>query len=627
MRLLQKIWLSIIVGAACLLGVVFAFVHTFQIDFSVLEFYNADRPSVLLDDEGNEWGRFQLDRREPIKLEQLPPRVIQAFIAAEDWEFFSHSGISVRGIVRSVLVNLWRGRKAQGASTITQQLVRLLFFDTQKTFQRKIKEQLYAIMVERQCTKEYILEMYLNHIYFGFGIYGVEAACQRFWGKHVNEISVDEAAVLAATVCSPGIYCPLINPHMTQKRRDLILGQMLKLHYITDHECAQARSKPITLREDRNQCAPHLKESIRIFLEELVGKQELYTGGLVIQTTLSQQVQITAEKVFNQHVKQLNATILKDADGALITLDAKTGEIKALIGGKDFSKSKFNRALQARRQMGSIFKPLIYASALDSGMSFADTEIDEPLELIVNGTPWSPHNHDQEFQGPVTLAYALSYSNNIVAIKTLLKVGGDKVLSLAKKAGLQVPTYSYPALGLGCIDATALEAVGMFNVFANEGCYVEPHYLRWVKDGLGKKIWKSSSESRLVISSRVNGQMVKALGLSLKRWHDMLDCPWVQGEVISKTGTTNDSRVCWYVGSTPDLTSVVCIGYDDNRAMGKDIYPVKTSFPIWMGLHSALPLKQKQFTYDPSLREMLIHDRSGRQLSGATDEHAITILV
>ncbi len=222
-----RILIFVFISMVCLIGgAAYYVLSNYTVDFSPLAHYNPGHPSILLDDQGNEWGRFQLDRREPIPLDAMPLHVRNAFIAAEDWDFFKHGGISYKGIIRSLLVNLRCGRKKQGASTITQQLVKLLFFDSAKTYKRKIKEQIYAVLVEKQFTKEQILETYLNHVYFGFGIYGVEAASQRFWGKHAAQLSIDESATLAAIIRSPGHYCPITLPDAAKKRRNIILQSM-----------------------------------------------------------------------------------------------------------------------------------------------------------------------------------------------------------------------------------------------------------------------------------------------------------------------------------------------------------------------------------------------------------------
>jgi penicillin-binding protein 1A len=614
------------------IGALFCIAHNQWIDFAALEQHNPAKPTILLDDAGQEWARFQYDRRDPIQFEDMPEHLINAFIAAEDWNFFNHLGLSWKGILRSICVNLYHGRKVQGASTITQQLVKLLFFDGRKTFSRKIKEQLYALLIERHYTKKQILEAYLNRVYFGCGIYGVEAASQRFWGKKAKDIALDEAATLAAVVCSPSRYCPLLCPLSAEKRRNTILKKMQMLQFIDEDTCEQLSAQSLMLQKyERNDIALHFKEMIRIFLEDLVGKQAVYNGGFVVQTTINMHIQEVAEQVFKKQCLTLRDTLGATIDGALITLERASGQIKALIGGVDFFASKFNRALQARRQIGSVFKPLVYAAALQAGSLLTDTEIDEPFELVQNNMVWRPNNWDLKFHGPITLAYALSRSNNIVSIKTLLKIGAQPVIDLAKKSHLEGPFHSYPSLALGCIDATLKEVVGMFNIFANDGKYVEPHYIVWVKNQWGTKIFKQHVLQEQVLNSCISGKIAKVLELGLERIRKIFPHEkWLESQAISKTGTTNDSRTCWFVGSTPQDTTGIWFGFDDNRPMGKKgrpIYPIHTAFPPWLALHASLKSHPSQFSYDSSLRELVINERNGNLMADVRLPGAISIFV
>lgn len=612
---------------ASIAGIFTFIIHNKCIDFSALEHYDPGTPTILFDDEGNEWARFQLDRREPIAYAAMPEHLIQAFVAAEDWSFFTHSGISWRGIMRSMLVNLYHGRIVQGASTITQQLVKLLFLDSQRTFSRKIKEQCAAFQVEQYFSKQQILETYLNHVYFGHGIYGVQAACQRFWGIDVGAISLDQAATLAAIVRSPRSYCPLVYPLSAQRRRDIILYSMLKLNVITDDAYVAARKKEVTIIDQQTkQCAVHLKETIRQYLEEQYGKDTVYSGGLVVQTTLNCAIQEKAERAFYETVVGLKETITPEIDGALITMETNTGAIKALVGGFDFATSQWNRALQAKRQMGSTFKPLIYAAAIAQGKQFSDTELDEPFELESGNTVWKPKNFNHRFIGEMTLAYALSHSNNIVTIKTFLDVGSDPVIDLAKKCHITGPLHPYPSLSLGCVDGTLDEVTAMFNVFAHDGIYVMPHYLKWVKDKWGTKIWRHNVVRERVMPSTIVGQVAKVLEHGLQRVRTIFSNKCFAGEAMSKTGTTNDSRTCWFIGSTPTLTTGVYIGCDDNRSLGRNVFPLRTAFPIWLSLYHALELPPARFTFDSSLKEYYIHEKTGLPVAYIKDPGAIAIL-
>jgi len=616
-----------LVSFAC--GTIFFILHNKVIDFSALEQYGSGKPTVLLDDEGNEWARFQTDRRDPVSLDKIPKNLVNALVAIEDWKFFDHCGLSFKGMLRAVIRNIASGAKVEGASTITQQLVRLLFFDAKKTFSRKIKEQVYTLLVERQFSKEQIIETYLNHVCFGRGVYGVQAACKRFWNKDVSQITLDQAAMLAGNVQRPEKFWPFDNPFSAKRRRDTVLFKMKNLGFITEKDYEFARSAPINVVETQNNnIAPYLKEHIRLFLEEIVGKEALYLGGLVVQTTLNRRVQELANKSFFENINILKNKISKDINGALLSVDVSTGQIKALIGGSDFVSSQFNRAFQARRQMGSIFKTILYAEAINSGITFADTQIDEPIELEDNGSIWSPKNANGYFDGKMTLALALSVSNNIIAVKTLLAIGADRVVNLAKKFNLSGQLNPYPSLALGCVDATLKESTAMFNVFANNGVYVEPYCIKWVKNSLGTKIFKNESDtSRRVLSSRTSGQVSKVLQLSFKRIKKNYPQLWPNCETISKTGTTNDSRVCWLIASTPTLTTGIYIGRDDNKPLGANIYPIRTAFPIWIGLNRELNFDNKKFSYDSSLKEICINSRTGQQTLNATDPDAITIFV
>ncbi len=596
------------------------------IDFAVFENYDPGQASILLDDQDQEWGRFELDRRDPVTLTQIPDCLINAFLVTEDRDFFKHQGISYRGILRSIFANLKSGRKVQGASTITQQLVKLLYLDSQKTFTRKIKEQIAAILIERQFTKQQILEIYLNHIYLGCGIYGVAAASKRFFGKNIQDIQPHEAATLAGVIKSPAQYCPLLCPLSALNRRNLILQQLFTQKLIDQATYDYAKQQPLgIITYDKATLAPHLKETIRTFLEAQVGKKQLYSGGLIIKTTLNQNIQRLANQQFNTRLQALRQNLQADIDGALMTIDTKTGEVQALIGGVDFTKSKYNRALQARRQMGSVFKPIIYAAALQQGHNFAETEIDEPLELTVNQQLWQPQNNTRDFLGQMTLAKALATSNNIVPIKLLLKTDISAVVRLAQHLRLTNVVNPYPSLALGCVDVTLKEATGAFNVFANGGTYIEPHYLKWVKDRWGHKIWKKQIDQEKVLPVEITSQVAKVLEISVQNFLKLFHNTSYKTVSIGKTGTTNDSRSCWFAGATPNLTTVIYIGADGNQSMGHNIYASWAAFPIWLGLHEKLSEKNTEFPVDPKLQTTYINWNTGVETTDLENPETVEI--
>jgi len=622
----QIMLLCALSAAATLAGAFFFAANYPWIDFSPLEQQVQGTPSMVLDCHGNEWFRFRLDKREPVSLAEMPQHLIDAFLAAEDWQFFKHPGVSLRGIIRSTCANLYHRRRVQGASTITQQLVKLLFLDARKTFSRKIKEQICSLLVERQFTKEQILETYLNNIYLGCGIYGVQAACQRFWGTHVTDISIDQAAVLAAIIRSPARYCPLRDPVAARRRRDLILNSMRTLGFISGKQYEESVACPVEVQAASDEYGMHMRESIRLMLEQMLGRHELYTGGYIIKTTIDPAMQKAAELSFRQQCEQLRKKHAPDVDGALLSIEVATGQIRAAVGGFDFAASKFNRALQACRQVGSVFKPLVYAAALEAGLSFADTMVDEPLELMCGGRWWRPKNWDAQFTGEITLARALSFSSNIVTIKTLMAAGIERVIALAKRCHVAGPFNLYPSLALGCVDATLPEVAGMFNVFANNGVYAEPHVLLWVKDRWGAKQWRHQPQQEQAMPARLAGQVSKVLGIGFQRVRKRFVTHGIDSQVISKTGTTNDWRTVWFAGSTPSVTTAMYVGRDSNKPMGANAYPLKVALPVWLAYHGQVPSPIKQFSYDPSLQEKVINGRTGRPASSG-DPDAITILL
>lgn len=591
------------------------------LDLGVVKAQRATKPSIIFDMQGNEIARFAASTRLYAPLTRMPQHLINAFIATEDWNFFKHHGLSFKGIIRSILVNLYYGRKMQGASTITQQLVKLHFFDGQKTFIRKFKEQLYALLVECQYTKQQILECYCNSVYFGSGLYGVQAAAKAFWNKDVSQLSLSESALLAAIVCSPGNYSPIAYPLSARRRRNVVLKKMEKLKFISSLECYDAQQAPLQVnpvqmsKQELGTLGAAMREHIRRWIETNLSKEQVVRGGLTIQTTIDSNLQAHARKVFTQHLKKNRLAYGGDLDGALISIEGATGAIRAIITGYDQSgEDHFNRACNARRQQGSVFKPLVYAAALNHGMSFADTAVDEPLEIAIDGKIWKPRNYSRSFDGTMTLARALVHSNNIITIKILLTLGVEPIINLARQCHLTGPIPPYPSLALGCVDSTLIEVAGMFNIFAQQGMYVEPYCVAWVKDEWGNRVYQNHSHAERVLATTIANKVGNVLTIASERKRSLFK-HWIDCQAMSKTGTTNDSRTCWFAGSTPERTTVVYIGCDDNRPLGYNVFPVHTAFPLWLDFHMGVPTRSKRFTYDPLLVPCAIDGRTGQQLS------------
>ena len=338
-------------------------------------------------------------------------------------------------------------------------------------------------------------------------------------------------------------------------------------------------------------------------------------------------IQKQSQKSFKQQVAKLKEDLCLDIDGGLISMDPSTGEIKALIGGYNFKTSKFNRAFQAHRQIGSVFKVMVYAAALEKGANLFDVEIDEPLEIIQNNTVWKPENNTNKFLGPITRACALSFSNNIVSVKTLLHVGVDAVIDVARRCHITSYLPPYPSLALGCVDVSLEEVLGAFNVFVNNGKYVKPYYIKWVKNNVGDKIYKSYISSEQVIDPRIAGQIARVLSFSMNRFQKVIGDRWFGVEAIGKTGTTNDSRTCWFCGAIPDLTTAMYLGCDNNQSLGNKVYPSKTAFPIWFDIQCAIEKNKTNFYYDPRLHEVYINWKDGKRSDDIKNPDVVPLLV
>ena len=401
---------------------------------------------------------------------------------------------------------------------------------------------------------------------------------------------------------------------------------MAQLGFIDSPTYVKAKNEPLSVITQHNGVqVAYIKESIRQFLEELFGKHALYTSGLTIQTTINQAMQHNAEQGFKQHITMLRKE-LGTLDGALLTLEGSSGAIKVLVGGYDFKQSQFNRALQAKRQMGSVFKPIVYAAAIAQGQSFNTIELDEPAEFGSGAYAWRPQNNNRIFEGPMTLARALSYSNNIIAIKTLLRCGADTVTTLARKMHITGDISASPSLALGCVDVTVKEVAAAFNVFAHDGVYVEPYMITWIKDEWGSTVYRHKNETERVLESRVVGQVAKVLSIGIKRYLERLHITDFTSQAICKTGTTNDSRTCWFAGATPQYTTVIYVGRDNNESLGQGVAPVWAAFPIWLSLYRAMHHTETVFRYDPSLRELCINWVTGQPATIA-DPESVSIYV
>ena len=552
--------------------------------------------SKVYDINGKIITEFFQENRNPVKLSEIPPALINAFIAIEDSEFYKHKGISFRGILRGALWENFKNTilspkegKPQGGSTITQQLAINIFLNREISLNRKIKDILLALQIERNFTKDEILEMYLNEIYFGHGAYGVQAAAQMYFNKSVQDLNLAECALLAGLPRGPSYYSPILNPEVSLNRRNIILNRMFKLGYISKEEMEKTKQNPIKLDYNNKRdkiTAPYFSTFILSQLLEEYGANIVYKGGLKIYTTLDLEMQNFAEKALQESVYE----------GAIIAIEPQTGYIKAMVGGKDFEKSKFNRATQAYRQPGSAFKPFIYLTALDNGFTPSNIIEDSPV-TFENG--WSPKNYEKEFRGPVTLREAFELSINVVGVKLLEQVGVNKVINYAHKAGIKSELRSDLSLALGTSEITPLEIASAYATIANLGVRVDPiisiiriedYNGKIIKENIPQKKKLFKEETCYVLIKMMEGVIERGTGLSAQ----------IGRPAAGKTGTTNDFVDAWFIGFTPDLVTAVYIGNDDRKPLGNKMTGGVVAAPVWAKfMKSALKNNDKKDFLQP----------------------------
>ena len=656
-----------------------------------LEDYRPDVMTEIYADDGTAIGSFALEHRVIVSYNQIPPVLRNAVIAIEDRRFESHLGVDIVGILRAASKDLLGWRKTQGASTLTQQLSRMLFLTPDKSFRRKFQEILLAVQIERYFTKSQIFTMYANQVDLGHGNFGFEAAAQFYFGKHLNELTIAEAATLAGMPRSPTLYSPIMHPDLAKRRRNQVLESMHETGAITSTELHEAMAAPLGLRIQRwnYTVAPYFVEEVRQFLERKYGPEAVREKGLRVYTTLNIKTQAAAEEalktglrnddkrrgwrgppenILKQHlltaggrpvtlenfvdddwrhppvdgdlidglvmdvkpdyaevrfgdlaaritpadfawtkktspldvflpgdvdlflIKEVKGNTVKatldqepDVQGALLAIDNASGEIKAMVGGYDWTESKYNRAVQAERQVGSSFKVYVYAEAVTDGLSPFDTIVDAPVSYRTSSGIWAPHNYDDKFEGTITILHALAESRNVPAVRTLARIGVDKVIKLCRKFGLTSRLVPNLPLALGASDLTLLEHTSAFTTFPNDGVHISPRMVTRVTNYDGRLIDDFPPEVTDVIPASTARIMVSLLrevfnsGTAVSGRAFAAKYP-----VAGKTGTTNDFTDAWFLGFNPSLTAGVYVGFDDHRTLGLKEEGAKVALPIWL---------------------------------------------
>ncbi|MFZ2312848.1 MAG: penicillin-binding protein 1A [Methylobacter sp.] len=633
--------------------------------------------------------QFGEKKRAPINIEDVPKQLINAFLASEDDSFFEHAGVDFNGLIRASLHLALTGKKKQGGSTITMQVTRNFLLNSQKTYTRKLKEIMLALAMEREYSKNQILELYLNQIFMGHRAYGIAAAAQVYYGKSLNELTLAEQAMIAGLPKAPSTYNPISNEPRAIQRRNYVLHRMLELNYITQQEYENASKEPSTAKiqyVSPEISAPYLAEMVRQKILELYGDQA-YTSGFKVYTSISGPLQTAANKALENtlhayderhgyrskhrsiinnddlfidmpvvgdtlpalvlrvnnsrataklqndvvielpwenikwagnaigrilktgdiiHVRQLqNKTWalaqIPRTEGAFVSLNPTNGAILALTGGFDFSRNKYNRATQSKRQPGSGFKPIIYTTALEQGYTTASIINDAPIVIDTPGqeTEWRPENYSKKFYGPTRLRTALTHSRNIISIRLLKEMGIDKAIATAKRFGFtedQLPKTLSLALGSG--DATALQLAQVYATFANGGFLITPYFIERIESDEGEILYQakpkiacpscdSNQESNPIYATRIIAPRINFLMNSLLR--DVVQFGTATGakvlgrqDLAGKTGTTNEQRDAWFNGYTQSNVAIAWVGFDDFSPLGNRETGGVTALPMWV---------------------------------------------
>lgn len=516
-------------------------------------------------------GRLYKENRIYVPLYKISPYLQQAVVVSEDKEFYTHSGVSIRGLIRAIIVDLLHLEKKQGGSTITQQVAELLFLSPERTINKKIKKIYIAIKLEKFFTKQQILEMYLNLIYWGHGTYGAEAASQYYFGKSASELTIPEAALLAGIIPAPENLSPYKNPEKALALRNIVIEKLYQEGYINQSEYEKAIKASLgVIKRDNNSStqniAPYFFDYVLKELINKFGKDMVYGGGLKVYTTLDTNLQSYAESSLKKIISQYGKKY-KVSQGALLAIDPNTGYIKAWVGGIDYSKSQFDRVSMAVRQPGSAFKPFVYLTALQKGFQPYDLIEEREVTYTFNKKEWKPKNYDVKLHGTVTLQEALENSYNIATILLLEEIGVGDVIRNARRLGIESPLEPSLALALGTSGVTLYELVRAYCGFANGGNRVTPIAILRVEDSKGNIIYNSTPEIVPVIEKDVDATLVKMMKRVItngtgKRAN-------IGRPAAGKTGTTDDYRDAWFIGFTPDLCAGVWMGNDDYTPTNK----------------------------------------------------------
>lgn len=570
------------IGAGGLVGLALSFRNL--PDVRVLRNYVPSETSYIYDINGTLLSSLHDEaNREVVELNEISPDLKRAVLAIEDSYFFSHHGINPSGIARAFLANLEEGETVEGGSTITMQLVKNLFLTPERTISRKIAEAVLSLRLEQVFTKDQILEMYLNQVYWGHNTYGVETAAVSYFKKSSSDLNLAEAAMMAGLIQAPEVYSPFINYEKAKERQAIVLDRMRRIGWITPEEEAAAKATPIQLGEItsfRTSQSPYITDAVMQELTTRFGKEAVLQGGMRVQTTIDLSFQQMAEETVKEGIASIRRQGLYADQMALVAVDPRTHFVKAMVGGVDYTKSQYNRAIQALRQPGSAFKPFVYYAAFASGNYTPDSVVmDTPVSYPDGDSYYTPQNYDGSFAGAMSIRQALAQSRNIPAIRLGQEVGINRVIEVCRTLGIKSPMEPVTSLPLGSVDLTPLEMAAAYATFASGGWQSETTTIIQVTDSQGNVLLDNTPKPQLVLdpwavaalNDTMQGVITRGTGTAAR----------INRPAAGKTGTTSAERDIWFVGYVPQLSVAVWVGNDDYSPLGIGATGGGYVAPIW----------------------------------------------
>ena len=553
-------------------------------DVRILRTYTPSETTHIYDVQGKHLASLHGEaNREVVDLNQISPDLKRAVMAIEDSSFFQHHGVNFISVFRALKANFSEGSTVEGGSTLTMQLVKNLFLSPKRAFSRKIAEAVLAMRVEQVFNKDQVLELYLNQVYWGHNNYGVQTAAQSYFNKSAADLNLAESALMAGLIQAPESLSPFLDRKAAIARQQVVLRRMRELGWITPQEEEIARKAPLKfgkITSFQRSTMPYVTEAVVQELTKKFGREAILKGGMRIQSTIDTQLQRIAEDTVRRGIQDIRAGGVYADQMALVAVDPRTHYVKAMVGGVDYQKSQYNRALQALRQPGSAFKPFVYYAALASGKYGPDsTVLDTPVGYPDGYEMYYPQNYDRSFSGPMSLRRALEQSRNVPAVRLGQEIGLNKVVEICRSIGIKSPIDPVISLPLGAVDLTPLEMANAYATFASNGWYSEPTLVVQVTDSKGQMMWDNRPKPRLVLdpwaAASLNNVMQGVITQGTAR------SAAIGRPAAGKTGTTSSERDIWFVGYVPQLATAVWAGNDDYTTIGRGATGGGFIAPVW----------------------------------------------